>query len=145
MVPIEIGDITSAMPKINSNIRKPLSLFALLVCLTLSGCSHEGPDLGDVTGVVTKGGKPQAKLWIEFTPAAGGRAAEGRTDGEGRYKLTYTVRKSGAVVGANKVRISSGGEVDSRENQLSPRVELKTTPDTVDVKGGSNTFDFEVK
>ena len=116
----------------------------LLVAIALSGlvgCSS-GVELGGVEGRVTKSGQPQPKLWVEFRPAAGGRPAEGYTDADGHYELQYTGDRAGALVGKNRVRIFSGGELDSRDNQLSPRKEIHSRE--AEVESGSNTIDLEL-
>jgi hypothetical protein len=112
-----------------------------LALVVLVGCSS-GVELGGVEGRVTRKGRPQPKLWVEFRPAAGGRPAEGYTDANGRYELRYTGERNGALVGKNRVRIFSGGELDSRDNQLSPRKEIHSRE--VEVESGANTVDFEL-
>lgn len=90
---------------------------------------------------MTRDGKPVADLWVEFRPAAG-RPAEGRTDKNGHYVLRYTIDKNGTRPGRNHVTISSGGELDSRDHELSPRKEVFSTD--VEVVGGSNEFNFDL-
>lgn len=120
-------------------LRLLASLF-LLSCAT-TGC-NDGVGLGGVTGQVTKGGQPQSKLWVQFAPAAGGRPAEGITNEDGRYELSYTGTKKGALVGKQHVTIMSGGEIDGRGNELSAR---KTVHEAdVEVESGSNEFNFEM-
>lgn len=111
----------------------PIAVFA--------GCG-DGLDLGFVSGRVTKDGQPQQKLWVRFVPAAGGRPAEAITDGDGRYELSYTGNKKGALVGPQRVAILSGGEIDGRGNELSPRKEVYRGE--VEVESGSNEFDFQI-
>lgn len=122
--------------------------FSLCVAISISchvviasaGCNSD-TELGTVQGRVTKDGKPLPKLWVEFRPAAG-RPAEGRTDSNGHYELRYTMDKKGAVAGKNRVSISSGGETDSRDNELSPRREIYSGE--VEVESGSNELDFSI-
>jgi hypothetical protein len=113
----------------------------LLVLVMLWGCSS-GVELGGVSGRVTKNGQPQSKLWVEFRPVAGGRPAEGYTNADGRYELQYTGDRSGTLVGMNHVRVFSGGELDSRDNQLSPRKEIYSRE--FEVASGNNTMDIEL-
>lgn len=118
------------------------SLAALFLLLSVtSGCS-DGVGLGTVTGQVTKGGVAQPKLWVSFAPAAGGRPAEGITNGEGRYELSYTGTKKGALIGKHRVTIMSGGEIDGRGNELSARKPVHTAD--VEVEGGSNELNFAI-
>jgi hypothetical protein len=125
---------------------KQLFLFVSMVLFSVAtivgtGCGS-GQDLGGVTGRVTKDGKGVAGLWIEFSPAAG-RPAEGRTDGDGNYELSYTSDRKGAKPGKNVVRISSGGDYDDRGNELSPRKQVHAAE--VEVESGSNEFNFEIE
>lgn len=116
-------------------------LLASVVGACLAAGCDQGIDLGTVRGRVTKQGEPQANLWVQFKPIDG-RPGEGRTNQDGRYELTYTIDKKGALVGRNRVTIYSGGETDSRDNLLNPRVEVFRTE--VDVQRGANEFDFEI-
>lgn len=117
------------------------ALFVFCALLMTVGCGG-GLDLGSVSGRVTKNGQPQQNLWVRFVPAAGGRPAEAITDQDGKYELSYTGNKKGALVGPQKVAILSGGEIDGRGNELSPRKEIYRTE--VDVASGSNEFDFQI-
>lgn len=114
----------------------------LLSCLlTIVGCG-DGKKLATVEGTITKNGQPQKGIWVRFSPVAGGRPGEGRTNDQGRYEIAYTATRKGAHVGSNKVLIGSGGELDSRGNELSSPVEIMARE--VEVGGGANTFDFEL-
>jgi len=114
---------------------------ALALIIPVVGCGS-GVELGGVHGRVTKNGQPQPKVWVEFRPKAGGRPAEGYTDSGGDYKLRYTGERDGALVGMHRVRVFSGGELDSRDNQLSPRKEVHNRE--VEVESGTNTVDIEL-
>jgi hypothetical protein len=113
----------------------------MTVLLALPGCD-QGVPLGTVEGRVTKNGQPQPGVWVHFEPQAG-RPGEGRTGSNGRFELDYSQNKKGALVGRHTVRIYSGGDTDSRDNQLSPRVEVFTKE--VDVTDGENSFEFEIE
>jgi hypothetical protein len=121
---------------------KPFVVSALVICLVITTGCGDGKNLATVEGAITKNGQPQEGVWIRFTPAAGGRPGNGRTDKNGHYEIQYTANRKGAHVGANKVVIGSGGELDDRGNQLNLPVEIMTRE--VDVTHGSNTFDFEL-
>jgi len=108
---------------------------------SMSGCSSDEVQLGAVSGQVTKGGQPQANIWLEFKPEHG-RPSTARTDADGRYRLTYIQQKQGALVGRHKVRIGTGGEV-TLEGDVKPSTELHS--EDVEVKPGSNTLNFELK
>jgi len=83
----------------------------LLLCLTLplaAGCRDSGPELGEVTGVVTLDGKPLPNATVEFQPtASGGSSSQGTTDESGRYELMYGVGRPGAMIGEHAVRITT--------------------------------------
>ena len=117
------------------------SLLSLVGLMLQVGCS-DGVDLGAVKGRVTKNGQPQSKLWVRFVPAAGGRPAEAITGQDGSYELAYTGKKKGALVGSQKVSIMSGGEIDARGTELSPRKVIYQSE--VEVTSGSNEYNFDV-
>jgi hypothetical protein len=129
------------MSAISFQSRRRSAVFCSWLLLLSAGCG-DGLNLAAVTGQVTKGGQPQPKMWVEFTPVGGGRPAEGRTDQEGRYELSYSGTEKGAKIGQHRVRIMSGGEVDGRDNELSPRKQVLTSE--VEVVSGSNEHNFEI-
>lgn len=92
----------------------------LLILLATAGCSTK-IRLAEVGGTVTRAGKPQANVWVQFAPAAGGRPAEGRTNSEGRYKLDYSRGRQGAPLGRHRVTVMTGGDIDSEGNEVTPR------------------------
>jgi hypothetical protein len=111
-----------------------LSVIGLLgVALIMSAGCNSGIDLGKVTGRVTKNGKPQPKLLVNFSPGPGARGSQGFTDENGQYQLIYTTEKMGAVTGPQHVTITS--ESNSNQNLLSKDVE---------VTSGSQTIDFDL-
>lgn len=120
----------------------------LLMVATLAGCGGpEHPDVGEVSGTVTLDDKPLAEASIMFQPS-NGRASTGTTDANGKYSLMYLDGVSGAMIGSNKVMIST--QVDGEDGQpplvkekLPPRYHSRTEL-TADVKAGSNTFDFKL-
>jgi hypothetical protein len=74
------------------------------------------PDLGRVSGVVTKGGQPVAGAEVTFTPLdVDASSATAISDENGEYTLQYLEDVDGAVVGQNRVRISV---VDERGREL---------------------------
>jgi hypothetical protein len=70
-------------------------------------------ELAPVSGRVTLNGKPLAKAWVHFAPAASkgndspGPTAHGETDADGRFKLIVDPDHPGAVVGRHRVFIST--------------------------------------
>ena len=74
-----------------------------LLAAALAGCDS-GPQLAEVEGTVTRGGKPLGKVQVEFHPDGPGPRASAVTDAAGKYVLKSDDRgRAGAVVGANKV------------------------------------------
>jgi hypothetical protein len=104
----------------------------VLFTIFLAGCGSD-IDLGKVSGTVTKGGKPQPNLFVNFSPGPGSRGSQGYTDDNGQYSLRYTADKVGAVLGSQHVTITS--ESNQNKNLLSKDVE---------VASGSNVFDFDL-
>ena len=58
-----------------------------------------------VTGVVTRGGKPVANLYLNFLPNDG-RPSWGNTDENGKFTLHYSRTQEGARVGSHKVWVN---------------------------------------
>jgi len=93
----------------------PSALFAVV------GCGPGGPPLSDdVTGTLTKGGKPVMNAQVEFYPVVDGATSYGQTDAEGNFKLYYSTGIPGAVIGKHNVTII-GGSVKAGDSD-----ELKT-------------------
>jgi hypothetical protein len=114
---------------------------ALLMAIAAVGCSSK-IRLAEVGGTVTKGGKPQKNVWVQFALAKGGRPAEGRTNGEGRYKLDYSRGREGAPLGTHRVTVMTGGDIDAEGNEVTPRkVAFKGE---FEVKSGVNAIDIEL-
>ncbi|MGI9177242.1 MAG: carboxypeptidase regulatory-like domain-containing protein [Pirellulales bacterium] len=112
-----------------------------IVGLLTDGCSSK-VRLAEVAGTVTKAGSPQKDVWVQFTPASGGRPAEGRTNSEGRYKLDYSRGRQGAPLGKHRVLAMTGGKLDAEGNEVTPRrVAFKGE---FEVTNGENTIDIEL-
>lgn len=135
-----------------------LSGLGLLVG-SLQGCGGSGikePELAEVTGTVTVGGKPYAGYDVMFFPQAaaggGGKAgivggvAGGRTDESGKYVLRYKGSRKGAVVGKNTVQISSpeGDVTGPPLPPIPPEYGVESTQVVEVVAGVVNTFDIQV-
>jgi hypothetical protein len=87
------------------------SIVALMVpLLSLGGCSSEGkkpkPKLGKVKGIVKYKGQPVSDAIVVFTTEGAPRAAFGKTDSSGGFKLTTYDTNDGAPVGTHKVTVS---------------------------------------
>jgi hypothetical protein len=124
---------------------------ALLLIVSLTGCSGSASGVAEVTGTITMDGSPLANAVVTFVPTEMGSPSYGRTDQSGIYTLQYTREVSGAVIGEHRVRIStmSSGDPDSDPPipaspetvpaQYNSQSELLRT-----VESGSNTIDFEL-
>lgn len=126
--------------------------------LSICGCGGggDGPELGDVSGVVRLDGQPLPDATVRFVPESGSPSVA-VTDAEGRYELAYSSSKTGATVGQHTVQIStyrSAGEDESG-------VEMPAVPEKVaaeynvnaagnpemkkEVKPGGNEINFDLK
>lgn len=126
-----------------------LLLSACLLATGVCGCgTRDG--LGEVTGTVTLDGQPLAGAAVEFIPEKG-KVSYGRTDDSGHYSMMFSRTATGAVVGKNKVRITTYELTDRGDGKIeaSPeRVPTKYNSATeleVDVTGNGDTFDFDLK
>jgi hypothetical protein len=81
------------------------ALFLPFAMLTLlAGCS-DAPELVQIQGRVTRGGKPVRGIVLEFHPEDG-RPSWGKSDAEGRFKLNYSRNYQGARLGKHRVFVS---------------------------------------
>ncbi len=121
-----------------------LWMLAVLCCGGISGCGgSDTPPLGRVSGTVTLGGEPLVGVIVLFKPDQG-RAATGTTNGQGQYQLEYTHRVPGAKVGPTTVMFEWPlGSKDAKP--LDPKYTSSKSDLKVDVKAGSNTFDFKLE
>jgi hypothetical protein len=120
-------------------------LAVLAILLAVPGCRHSGPELGVVSGTVTLDGAPLADADVYFD-SGHGRPSGGGTDANGVYRLVYTKAREGALLGVQKVRISTrrptvGGFTPERV----PAVYNTQSTLTAEVKPGGNTIDFPLK
>jgi hypothetical protein len=83
------------------------AIIALLV--GVAGCHKRSNaiEVHPVCGVVTLDGKPVEDALVVFCPQSPALpAAIGKTDGEGRFKLTTTIANDGAAIGAYCVTVT---------------------------------------
>lgn len=109
--------------------------------VALSGCG--GPALKDtvpVTGKVTHNGEPIEGAMVTFLPQGDHRAASGRTNASGIYKLTTLEPEDGAMPGPYRVSISktevsaSRGSDDEPPPSINPEWPPLTATELVPVK-----------
>lgn len=91
---------------------KPVPRFFVIVFFlfgSILGCSQsDRPELVEVAGTLTKGGKPFSGASVEFYPEGPGGASYGITDVEGKFKLNYSTGLPGAAVGRHSVKVIGG-------------------------------------
>lgn len=153
------------MPASATRATLPPSALAALALLALAGCRDNGPAIGQVSGTVTRGGKPVPNLTVNFVPDRG-RPSWGMTDSGGHYSLHWDEDYDGAEVGPHKVTVAfvpgSGPEAAPppgyepagarKKTQAAPPGDIKEitakygdlekTPLTFEVKRGRQTLDL---
>lgn len=137
----------------------------LVASSILVGCgsSDSGPPMGDVTGTVTYQGKPVSGASILFVPTTRETPAGAAvTDSNGKYRLSISGQKQGAVTGAYQVSIALSAPFDgpipagmnpeyAKEiypgKPLIPQKYFSATKSglTANVEPGHNTFDFALQ
>lgn len=111
------------------NWRYPTSLPLLaLLATALVGCAKEGPDMGQVTGKVTRGAGPVAGVTVYFQPTEG-RISQGLTNEQGDYKLRYTRLEDGAKVGKHKIFVAFVPPAGPEAEMARAAGKLKPHPD----------------
>lgn len=120
----------------------------IILSLLVLGCgSQDGPALARVSGVVTLDGKPVQNAGLEFIAEAGG-VAYGKTDASGHYYMSFGSDRTGAIVGRNRVRITSNdkvtvGDKKFESTEIFPPKYNRSSEEFVEVAAGGNTFDFQ--
>lgn len=131
----------------------PIGALIVLVC---SGCGGSGiaePDVAPVQGTVTINGTPAPGLDVLFTPVQGatqgkmltGGMSTGRTDEQGRYKLSYKGNMPGAVIGKHSVQIRRDeANIDAPPGPAIPEKYGTNSTLTAEVQAGNNDIDFDL-
>ena len=117
----------------------------LLALLSVYGCG--GGNIAPVTGTVKLDGQPLEGANVTFWPmdAKTDRPSGGVTDSSGQYRLMYTADEPGALIGQQKVEISTA--VSSEEGTTPERLPARynsSTELTAEVTSGRNTIDFDL-
>jgi hypothetical protein len=76
-----------------------------------------------VSGLVTYKLRPVPDALVYFTPPDGGRVAMGRTDAEGRFRLTTFEKNDGALIARHRVHVVAfgpGREMTAAEKAQNP-------------------------
>jgi len=119
-------------------------LVAVLCCI---GCHKSEVELGGVEGKVTLDGQPLPDATVRFIPqgTGKGRAAFGKTDAEGHYKLLYSAGANGAVVGNVRVEITTADPDSPKSKEKVPARYNANSELVSEVKSGSNkNLDFDL-
>mgnify|MGYP002780921314 CR=1 FL=1 len=96
---------------------------ALLFVFAIGCSSSDKPELVEVTGNITKNGKPLVDAMVEFYPEAKAGVSAGVTDAEGNFKLNYVTGEPGAAIGKHTVNVT-GGRVAGAPEPATPKVDL---------------------
>lgn len=127
-------------------------IVALLGLISLVGCFSNKPDLnfGEVQGTVTLNGQPLPHATVCFEPEVG-RPSYGQTDEAGEYTLLFMGEPWGALVGENRVVITTENLVENKETGESkfireylPKKYHSESILTAQVQSGPNRFDFDL-
>ncbi len=148
-----------SQPDLNRNMLCGRSLMlglALSVASLSVGCGG-GVEIGQVTGVVTKGGEPADSILVNFMPdpetGTEGAMSSAITDDQGRYELTYQgeTKEKGAAVGGHRVIFNDlvPENFRGRGRPPAPRVSVEmmdpsATPFRREVKPGAQQLDFDL-
>ncbi len=134
-------------------VRAVTLLLTLIVVVSTLGCFESGakdlPPLGSVTGKVTLDGAPLSGATVTFQSVEMGRMASGKTDPSGNYTLYLLNDTKGAILGENKVFITTFEPADDsvkgsgKPETLAARYHEKTEL-SANVAEGSNQFDFDL-
>lgn len=128
-------------------IRSFFVVATTLIISTLAGClgsSSGGPELAEVSGVVTMGGKPVPNIQVLFEPEGDAGASRGLSDADGKFKVYYPTNTLGAVPGKHRVQFqlmdadASKDIVPKRYAVGSPGIAVDVTP------AGPNEFTFDL-
>ena len=125
------------------------SMTALMCVILLVGCG-EDPNVATVNGKITLDGKPLGGALVTFAPTDSegiGSMTYGKSESDGTYHMVVSDNKDGAYVGENLVRVkTSDSKADgSVIKEVVPAIYNSKSKVLVEVKPGSNTFDFDLK
>lgn len=126
------------------------SLFIVLTAVvtsTVIGCygsPSSGPELAEVSGVVTMGGTPVPNIQVLFEPEADAGASRGLSDAEGKFKVWYPTNSPGAVPGKHRVQFQLM-DADATKDIVPKRYAVGSVGIPVDVTStGPNEFTFDL-
>lgn len=127
-----------------------LALALSVLCAVCCGCSgRDLPELGYVSGTVTRNGEPLEGVIVEFysDTEEGGRPGVGVTDSEGYYELEYTGGVEGTKVGPAKISVTTEwpeGEPPEGESETIPAKYNSQSILKETVEPGDNVIDLDL-
>lgn len=93
-----------------------LTTIFVLPLLVFAGCgSGSGIPLSDVSGSITIDGAPAVGAGVRFSPKSGERTSTGQVGQDGKYRLIFSPKELGAVIGEHEVIVQYKGKLLSKE------------------------------
>jgi hypothetical protein len=118
--------------RLNASWPSAVLLFAAWMT-AIAGCGDSDvPEIVEVSGTVTRGGKPVPNLYVHFFPE-NGRPSWGQTDENGRYTLEYDADHKGAKVGPHTVFVEYMPEASANINPGEDSSKAVTSPEKKEV------------
>lgn len=123
---------------------------AVSLLMAVCGCGRGGPTVVPISGTATRGGKPVANVELTFHPDSG-RPSWANTDAAGKFRLSYSRDRDGAVQGRHRVTVR-GRQPASPEEEFSGTIKhplevreivarygkLDETPLVIEITGSDN-------
>ncbi len=142
-------------PSLKNWLRRLSATVSALVIIAAIGCGSDGPQLAEVVGTVTVDGKPVPNAVVTFNPVQpGGSNSLGKTDAQGKYRLSFTQDKTGAMIGEHVVEIATkkmsasdmpdDGSAKEMVYVEIPKKYRERGTLKAEVKNQRNTIDFEL-
>jgi hypothetical protein len=137
-------------------MKRFVALFSVCGVLTLiAGCS-DAPELVQIEGRVTRGGKPVPGILVQFHPQDG-RPSWGKSDPEGKFELNYSKHYEGARLGKHRIFVtydntpetpydeSGRQKLNSEQREVIKKYgNLETTPLEVDLKEDGQVVEIKL-
>lgn len=101
---------------VNRVLREALAAVGAWICIMGAGCGPGGPTVVPISGQVVHGGQPVAGIELTFHPEVG-RPSWANTDAGGKFTLSYSRDRDGAVLGRHRITIR-GRQPASPEEEL---------------------------
>ena len=127
---------------------RPIVVLLLHVVTALSclGCGSKHPGLVPVSGTVTIDGQPVPVGQVKLSPE-GHRAAVGRIDENGKFRLTCFELNDGAPLGTHPVTVTAVEQVTETSNRWHAPIEYANQSESqlqVTIDGPTDNLDIEL-